>query len=749
MLGRTDMKEYSQMCQAVLNALILKQGGGTRRPGTQFQIKSITDQTPTTVVLDANTRVIPFVFSNGEAYIMVLYNNDNAVDGNFGLAMVNVESGVVSATWTTSTPSSGQIQGIFTDLELAGFFQGYTTRSQMNEVQYAQSGDVISLVSPLYYPHFLTRVATDTFIFSDIWSARQVYTSVRNPYGGDQAAVVDALSPSAVPLPGEIWSNIPYTPLLSNTSQTLAVASASVGVQAATWASPNTSQFPDGTLVRVDGSGTTGFGIIQDSGANINILRAFPSTSPSSFQVSMWNTTYGWPETNLFFQQRLLYGGNLNFPDTLWGSQQGDYILIMSVRTLDDPNLNVVSNDRPFQFTIAQNKVSKIQSLQADADLFMFTQSDEWLAVGTDGQTSLGPLNISFNKQTSYGSEPVRAESSDGAMQFVPRGGQGLREVVYVFQENHRLAESLSDYSEHMIRYGLEAHAEYVPAKIVQIAYQALDHNITWCLDANGYLFALTRDRARGVMAWHRHELGGVSNTDEIPTVISICCAPSPNGDSDELWMVVQRTVNGSEVYYIEKMGKPYRFDSMVNSSTDIQDKIVLADCAVLQRLGSPGNVFNNFGHLKLQMVDCLADGNYLGQIQVDSSGNVTLPGPTTYTELIAGLPFESIIQTMPEILGSVMGTADSTIKRIDRFIGRFERTVAASVGPVDDATMQAIAFRDQSVPNGTPTPMFTGTQTIMYGGDYSNDASIIVKTSVCLPFTLTSLTARGLTYEG
>ena len=752
MLGSSDMKEYNNMLQTCLNSIILKQGGGTRRPGSQYILNTINS-----IALDGNTRCIPFVFSNGESYILVLNNRALGIN-SIGMALINVQTGALtySVVAGTTTPTSGQI-GVNVNVlvtlcsqTFSDDFVGYTTLAQMRQCNFAQSGDVVSIVNPIHAPLFLIRTGTNAFVLTDIYQARQTYTSLRQPYGGSDTNITSLLSPSAVPSAGDFYSPLPYTPLLTNTGQTIAVAATTVGtIQNITLATPNSITYPDGTIIRVDAGGTSGFGVIMNSSTQIYILRAFPDTSAHTFQVSMWGGKYKWPSTNIFFQQRLIYGGNLQFPDTLWGSQQGDYILIMSVRTLDDSNFTSVSNDRPFQFTLAQNKVSKIQWLQADLNLYMGTLSDEWIALGSDGSTSLGPLNITFAKQTSYGSEAVPAISSDGAIQFVQRGGQGLREIVFVFQQDHRLANPLSDWSEHLLRKGLNARASYAAPKIVEMAYQCLDHNITWCIDSNGCLFGLTRSKDVGIMAWHQHTLGGTDNTNEIPTVLSICAAPSPNGDSDEVWMVVKRKVNGSTAIFIEKMGKPYRFNSMVNSSTDIQDKIVLSDAAVLQRLGSPGNTFNGFAHLPSTALDVLADGNYMGQITTDGSGNLVLPGPTTYTEVIAGLPYTAIIQGMPEVSGAIQGSGDSTTKRIEKIKMRFERTVQASFGKTNDASLQAISFRDQSVANGTPTPMYTGVQDLPFGGPYENDADWMVVNSQCLPFTLTSVAVKGLTYEG
>src|SRR5216684_3718213 len=63
MLGRVDQDKYKHSAEIVQNMVVLPQGGLKRRPGTQY-------------VADAQgpSRLIPFVFAPGQAYILELGN---------------------------------------------------------------------------------------------------------------------------------------------------------------------------------------------------------------------------------------------------------------------------------------------------------------------------------------------------------------------------------------------------------------------------------------------------------------------------------------------------------------------------------------------------------------------------------------------------------------------------------------------------------------------------------------------------
>lgn len=741
LLGHSDEKEYLQMAQKIENAIVLKQGGASMRPGTQYVAKTVAS-----TAIPAAARLFTFVVSKTESYQVVVCI-DHTIGTLVGITIVNTN------TFTEAAISDGRAGGYPTFIGYDNAVGGALGISDLKQSQFAQSGDLFVIVNGGHSPIYLLRLAINSFVLTDQWTLRTVISifnsslrAIRNSYGGSLVALQAALTPSAVEGSGNIWSTVPYGLDLQGYSVT---ASATTGNINLTWTIANVA-YKKGDILRMDKSGTTGFMVLTNAGGTTaTVLKALPDTGTNFIQPAIWaDTRGGWPRTVCFYQQRLLFGGSAGFKNTIWGSHLGDITEFMLIRPLDDTNYTSLTNDRPFQFALAAPKIADIQWMESDKDLFVGTGSAEYIAAGTDGQYSLGPINVGFGVQTTYGSERVQAKNVDGTIQFVQRGGLKVREMLYSFYENKRSAYDLTKFSEHMPYKGVSERASFAVPAIQEIAYQALDNNITWFLDSNNCLFGLTRDRYENVMAWHFHKLGGVINTSETPKVISISACPTPNGDSDELWMLVQRTVNGADTVFLEKMGKSYRLSSVYNSSTNIQDKLVLSDCAKLQRLGSPGNTFNGFAHLKNMAVEVFADGNYLGSITVDNSGNLVLPGPTTYTEVIAGLAYTAKIKPMPITAGSIMGSADSTPKRVDSVVLRFENTIGAKFGHTDDSSLEAISFRDASLANGTPTPMFTGIQRKSFKGPVEEDAQIFIESNGAVPFTLTALTVKGNTYE-
>jgi hypothetical protein len=75
-------------------------------------------------------------------------------------------------------------------------------------------------------------------------------------------------------------------------------------------------------------------------------------------------------------------------------------------------------------------------------------------------------------------------------------------------------------------------------------AFTQVPNPIAWIVRSDGILLGLTYLREHKIFAWHRHYLGG-----EVESVGSV-----PEGTEDRLYVCVKRTINGSDVRYIEQL---------------------------------------------------------------------------------------------------------------------------------------------------------------------------------------------------
>jgi len=183
MYGRTDIEKYYNGCMTMENFLVLPQGGAYRRPGSRYVAEVKTSS--------LFTRLVPFVFSTTQAYILEFGNLYMRVyyDGGQVLHTTSTTSAWVTATayavgdfvknddviyrcisahtsGATTEPGTGESWEdkwvADTTYEIA---TPYTT-AQLPDLKFAQSADTLYIVHPSHEPRQLTRTAHTTWTLS-------------------------------------------------------------------------------------------------------------------------------------------------------------------------------------------------------------------------------------------------------------------------------------------------------------------------------------------------------------------------------------------------------------------------------------------------------------------------------------------------------------------------------------------------------------------------------------------------------
>ena len=144
--GRVDISKYFNGARSLKNMLIHTHGGITRRGGTKFISTA-------KIAGDKKIRLIPFQFSVEQAYILEVgenyihfYRDEQKIGG-------------------------GDFNSDFND-DFSGFatiFELTTTylESELFEIQYVQSADVLYLVHPAHPPAKISRITIDSFTIAD------------------------------------------------------------------------------------------------------------------------------------------------------------------------------------------------------------------------------------------------------------------------------------------------------------------------------------------------------------------------------------------------------------------------------------------------------------------------------------------------------------------------------------------------------------------------------------------------------
>ena len=738
MEGRTDFQKYFSGCKTLENFIVQPHGSVTRRPGTTFAAEVKTSS--------LKTRLIPFEFSTeqsyalefGNEYIRFYKDNGAVLEANKTITgITQANPGVVTSTShgfsngdtvvITGVVGMTQVNGkrfkvasvaanTFALQDIDGVnvnttsYTAYTSGGIANrvytlvttyltadlfEIKYAQSADVMYLCHPDYSVKKLSRTGHTS------WTITEVdFTS--GPYIDDNiTATTFTMSAHTV-----------------GASRTL-TASAITGINNNTGFQANDV----GRLFRF----RTGHGeitaITSTTVVTATVIKDMTSSSASTdWALGAFSDSNGYPSCVTFYEQRLVFAGTSEQPQTLFFSRSGDY------ENMDENRGGTVAADDAMIYTIASNQVNVIQSLKATRTLIILTSGGEFTLNSDSTGTAVSPTNINIKKQSNYGASNIDALSVGNATLFVQRAKRKLRELAYNFDTDGYVAPDMTILAEDVTLSGLD-----------ELTYQQEPHSILWGVRGDGVLVGLTYQRSEQVVAWHQHKLGGSFGATAygiVESVISISGNSYNRSDEDQIWVIVKRTVNSVTRRYIEYF-TPFQFDS---SLTQFQ----FVDSA-LSYSGSSTSTLTGLDHLNGETVRVVANGATHPD-EVVASGSITLDRTTTAAK--AGLAYTSTLQTMRLDVGSQDGTAQGKTKRIFDVTLRFYETVGAKVGP-DTSNLEEIPFRSSAALMDDPVPLFTGDKKIEFRGNFETDGYLFVVQDQALPMTLLSLYPRLITNDG
>ena len=649
MEGRTDFQKYFSAGTIIKNFIVQPHGPVARRPGTYF-VSEVKDSSK-------DTRLIPFSFSTTQTYIL-----------EFGNQYIRFykDSGQI-----TSGGSAYEISSPYLEAELF-------------DIKFAQSADVMYICHENHSVRKLSRTGHTS------WSLTEVdFTD--GPY---------------------LDSNISTTTFVTSAhtvgSNRTLTASSTTGIN-------NNTGFQTtdvGRLVRF----RDGYGKItartSTTVVKIQILEDMGSTSSSTdWSLGAFSDTTGHPKCVSFFEQRLVFAGTTDQPQTLFFSQSGDY------ENMDDGLSGSVTDSSAMVYTIASNQVNAITSIKATRTLIVMTTGGEFTVTSGAAEDPVTPTNLNIRKQSSYGSAGVDALSIGNTTIFLQRAKRKIRELAYNFDSDGYIAPDLTILSENITLSGL-----------IQIDYQQEPYSVVWGVRTDGKLVGMTYNRIQDVVAWHEHDFGGTNAKCKSVAVIDI------DTSEDQVWVIVERTINGATKKYVEYL-TPSDFNSNIEEFHYVDSGLAYN--------GSATTTLTGLDHLEGETVKIIANGATHPD-KIVSSGSITLDRSVTNAKV--GLGYNSILKTMR--LDDGAGITDQTkTKRIYDVTVRFFETVGAKVGP-DEDNLDIIPFRDSSAAMTAPVPLFTGDKETEFPSDYGTNGFVVVKQDQPLPTTILAIYARLEIYD-
>lgn len=528
------------------------------------------------------------------------------------------------------------------------------------DVDYTHGEDTMFLFAEAVAPYKLVRIADTSWTLG-------AATFVNTPFEEPGSYPAATLTPSA---------STPVGGASTLTASASVFAAGDVG----------SSVKVNGGIVKITAyaSGTSVSGIIKQE---LTSTTAAPADA-WSLHAPAWSVARGYPRSGTLYEQRLIAGGSPTFPQTIWGSVTGAYLDFQQGTADDDA----------FAFKIASDSTNPIRYLAGGTSLIALTSGGEFTVQG-GLEKPLAPTNAQIKPRRNHGCAAVRPVRVLDSEMFVQRAGRKLRALGDVDGLDKWGAPDLSVLSEHLTETG-----------IVDMCWQQEPDSIIWLVRGDGQLASVTYDRDQDVTAWALHDLGGV--------VESIACIPTAT--ADQVWIVIQRTIDGADVRYIERLSLDVRTDSAVVAT------------------GASATVWSGMDHLEGEDVDVVADGYYAGRFTV-ASGSITLARAATSVEI--GLPFTSELELLPPEIQTGMGSASGHAMSVSEVSVRFHETTGCKV-QASGATADELTFRQtgDDALDQPPAP-FSGIKRIECLGWDRGDAPLTLSQDLPMPWHVLSVT--------
>jgi len=388
-----------------------------------------------------------------------------------------------------------------------------------------------------------------------------------------------------------------------------------------------------------------------------------------SLESPMWNANDGYPRAVSIYGQRLYAAGSDGYPERFWASATGLYYDFTP--GTDDADA--------FSYAAASDQVNQVSHLASSKVLAMLTEGEEFTISGGSGN-GITPTNISVTSQSVFGSSSTRPVRVANELIYAQRAGKKIRSMNYDFNTDSFRSQNLTRLASHITGDG-----------IVDMAFQAEPNPVVWMVRSDGVLVSMTYDRDDNVCGFARHTTDGLYK--------SVCVIPGEDGDV--LFAVVQRTINGQTVQYVEQF-----------------DQDVMTDAAIVGSSAIAETVWTGLGALEGTTCDVKGDGVFMGRFKV-TGGQITLPRAAKTLEV--GLHYDSTLVPLTPNISGGLGTSQGNQQRTGTVILRFLETTRCLV---DD---QVIAFREfgPDVLDQPPMP-FTGDKDISeFGWDTTSEFSI------------------------
>lgn len=542
------------------------------------------------------------------------------------------------------------------------------------------------------------------------------------------------------------------------------------------------------TIYKKDVNGV--FGLIGESTSTSFLdsnIEADTTVTPPLFRDPI-SLEDDFPGASSYFQQRQVFGGSVNAPDTAHYSRIGD-------RT-DLSASSPARADDAFSVTMAARMVNEIRHFVPLNDLIILTDNAEW-RVSNGTATSFELSTITQRPQSFWGTSHIRPLIVGNLVFFVEESKAQVRSLGYTFSTDSYTGTNLGLLANHLLDNNTVEDWSYEHSP---------ETRVYMCRD-DGQALTLTFDNEQEVIAWtHWITDGSFERSAEL--------RHGEDNLRDSIYFVVKRKIGSNTVRYIEKLN--------LNTSDNIEDMfyvdsglsrdprvditaVSLTDPVVVTapghglsdgdlvdifditwepdvdkyynetqpsqlqgryqvqnttantfevinypdgdnvdgtswnayksggKAGKPVLTLTNLHHLEGKTLVALADGNVYRDLTV-SAGAITLP--RKHTVIHIGLNYICDIETLN--LEAPSGTMQGVDKKIPKVTVRFDKSRGMLIGPNEDRLVE-MKQREYEV-LGAPTALLTGDKEVILKPDWNSRGRILIRQPDPLPINVLAI---------
>lgn len=404
-----------------------------------------------------------------------------------------------------------------------------------------------------------------------------------------------------------------------------------------------------------------------------------------------------YPGAVTYYQQRRVFGGTANSPQTLWFTRSGtESNLSYSIPSQDTDGITI---------RVVAREANTIRHLVPMNSLMALTSAAEW-RIGPSDSGALTPMSAKVEPQSYIGANQAQPLIVNSSMIYAAARGGHVRELAYSWQAGGYVTGDTSLRAPHL----------FDGCDIVDLAYSKAPYPIVWATSTSGKLLGLTYVPEQQIGAWHQHETDGVFE--------SVACVAE--GDEDFLYAVVRRVRSGAAVRYVERMHSR-RFGAQADA--------FFVDSG-LTYTGEATASISGLAHLEGRTVSILADGAVHPQ-RVVEGGSIALDIEASTVHV--GLPYNGDLTTLPLVMQGVQAYGQGLQKNVNEVKLRVYRSGGLFVGPSFDRLREV--KQRTTEPYGSPPNLKTDDVEVKTDAQWGSRGQVFIRQADPLPITLLSMT--------